>query len=245
MRLPSLLMLVSLFTALFGFQCGEGARQNTTKGRGDVVKFPDAWLQNAPGPEQYVITWPEFEVRRGVGALRGQLVFAAKALDGSYSRNYFAVTAGPRPEARPVTKQAWLRSRKLAGGARRLFPGLKEDLARAEFEYRGRKYAKAGRTWSSVVLSPGEKYLAVFSYTGTREPQPLVPSLGGGEPSEGELYWDVYEAATGKDVLSGSMPFKDLSPGILFSHTLWVDDDYLVIPLDSSGQRVLIGTLSS
>jgi hypothetical protein len=90
--------------------------------------------------------------------------------------------------------------------------------------------------------------LAVFSHTSEKNTAVAGP-LGGGGPGKGDMFVDVYEVNSGKQILSAHAPHRGGDqPSLYFDTALWVNNSYLVVPLDvdpndqtlSVGDRVLL-----
>jgi hypothetical protein len=175
-----------------------------------------------------------------------------KVLGKSYAMNFYAVsTSGSRPRVRKVSEQERLRGEPVLNGYRYISADdqkidvFNETTPPSGIEYAGKVFARSGRTWGNTVgvISPSGKWLAVLSYT---SPEKRTKSRSvleeGGEPEHGVMYVDVYDPATGKKVLSGKQPFSD-APSAIFDASVWVEDQYLVIPLDFNSRKCLLLTI--
>lgn len=247
----TMMSLASGIISLLGLQCGTkvGANVNAERGNFHVVRFPEPWLaSSSTDNEQIAQSYPEYEVRGSSASaddLGTELFFAGKSPDGSFSKNYYLARLAKSVEISPISKERWEQAKRISVAPQKLFPFTQEEAKQVEYQYRGKKYARSGRSWGDVISSPGEKYLALLSYTGAVEARPILPALGGGEPDRGEIFIDVYDTASGEKVLGGRMPYSGSSPGLLFAHAVWVAERYLVMPLDTSSQSSLVGVLPS
>lgn len=261
MRSPSPLVAVVAPLLLAGLQC-DGTR--TAPGPREpgalrTVNF-GPWKKD----EHTYVSYPKrYEVRQGAGRA-GELLFTVKvesfeeenrtewresAAGGEYavfSRDRYAVEPATG-RARPASAEEWGGAARLLH-SRHLVPRNASLLARYGLPpapsthdergvtFRGKHYAKTGASWGDTVgaVSPGEKWLAVFSYTshGPPPPAPLeIPGFSGpAEAGAGDLFVDVYDVATGERVLAGSAAFADNVPSMHFADALWLEDRYLVMP---------------
>ncbi len=82
--------------------------------------------------------------------------------------------------------------------------------------------------------------MAVFSYSGKQTKGGIIPFMGGGVKS-GDVYWDVYDARSGSRIVSWYAKSVQ-SPGV-GSNAVWVEDRYLVTPLQGGSNGLVITDL--
>jgi hypothetical protein len=80
---------------------------------------------------------------------------------------------------------------------------------------------KSGVTWANPKAIAADDWLAALSYTTH------------GSASRGDLFVDIYESRVGAKMSSGSMAYEG-SIDELVKQGLWIEGDYLLIPLNSS-----------
>ena len=174
-----------------------------------------------------------------------------KVLRESYSTNFFAVSIDRnRPRVRKVSDAERLRAEPALNGYNYLTAAdqkidvLKNKNSPSGLRYAGKLFAKSGRSWSDTVgvLSPTGRWLAVLSYTGPEKPKVLSMFDEGDEPHNGVIHVDIYDPATGKKVLAGKHLFRH-EPAEIFNASVWVEDRYLIIPLDFNYRIALMLTL--
>jgi hypothetical protein len=176
----------------------------------------------------------------------------AEATDRKYSSNFFAVSfAGDRARARKVTEEERQRAEPILNGYRYIradqqgIDVFNEKNWPSSLRYEGKLFAKSGRAWGDTVgiVSPAGKWLAVLSYTspGKRTPSRSVLEEGG-EPESGIVHIDIYNAATGEKVVATKQSYKS-EPSSIFFESVWVKDQYFVMPLDFNSRRCLLITL--
>jgi hypothetical protein len=237
---------VSLFLLLAStLQCAQspgGARGDDRLG---VVRFPERFTKRGAGGGQRIITEVGYEVRTAPGPGGGNLLFGKKTFDLEsrsvvYSDNFYAVSLDGRFRVTPAAAPDWERAARPDPAQR---PKAIEAVSASadRLEHRGARFPKTGKTWGrpAALPSPGGRWVAVFSHTSKGDeprPGPVVP--GGSGYGKGEMFVDVYDAATGQKLLAGSAPHTGGgSPQILFESALWIGDRYLVVPLDNSGSE--------
>ena len=264
MRLSSTIIAVAALS-LLAFQCGAWKSPPSDAGppASGVVHF-DRWMES----DEVLLSAPyRYEVRAAAG---GELLFAVKekglgddeqtewdaSARGVFSRNFYAVRVADRLQTRHATAQEWAGARKVLH-SRHLIPsksgapGAEASAAGDRLVFRGRQYARSGAAWGKVLglVSPSQRWLAVFSYTSKKPLPPHISTPGGfgffGEPEagNGDLFWDVYDTSSGERVLAGYAPFTDNAPSARFSGALWVEDRFLVMPLESSFDTCLLGVV--
>jgi hypothetical protein len=248
MRLRSIFLLLGAALHLSVAGCGTLPSPKIERGIAYQVRFPNPWTARSTDDKIFVMTLPfGYEVRKAEAAPWSQLLFALKASAAPISRENYTVDLGRDVVVTPAPAGAWERAVPIPGGnsyfgdtGSDLFPALRVDSTKPVFEFQSRTYERTGETWSRFMLSPEKTFLAALTYTSPEKPTKGHIIFGGGEPTRGEFYWDVYATASGEKVASGSFAFNDISPGIISATAQWIADKYLLLPLDETAQRCLL-----
>lgn len=192
-----------------------------------------------------------YEVRRAAG---DELLFTAKAAppDGrtapewqesaplaagdAFAVNYCAVSFERGPQSRTASEQEWRQARPVLHSRHVVGADAAGERGPRGVRFRGREFEKSGESWgeTAALASPSRRWLAVFSYTVKTAPAGVA---------SGEFFWDVYDTSTGARVLDGYAPFGSAAPARQFSAAMWVEDSYLVMPLESSLDACLVGVM--
>ena len=253
------LLAVSTLLLLIGLQCG--ARHQPVPvlkvpGKFAVVRFGH-WLKDK---NVHMSDPNRYEVRR---LSADELLFTVKELaygddsqkewtesnQGVFSKNYYAVNINDQFQSRTATEQEWKQASPILHSRHQVLSindaaSSKTDRQPEEgLAFRGKLFTRSGQSWGHPValVSPKGKWLAVFSYT-SKEPPPQENALFGGkvEAGNGDLFLDVYDIASGEKVITGHAPFTNNAPSMRFVNALWIEDQYLVMPLDISTETCLI-----
>jgi hypothetical protein len=104
------------------------------------------------------------------------------------------------------------------------------------FTFHGIQFDKTGPKWASFEsrLSPGELWIVLQSRSGTvahSEDVPLGRVFG---RDGGKLFFDVYNADTGKRAFTIPGTYNGIDPNHALSKTGWLTERYFIVPL---GQR--------
>jgi hypothetical protein len=118
-------------------------------------------------------------------------------------------------------------------------------------KYNDRVYKKSGQSWGTTValVSPRHTWIAVFSYFSREKPATtLIPGLGGNkEPGHGEVFLDVYNVSSGEKIISARSSYggdnAGFEPSMLFGASFWVEDRYLIMPLNWWLESCFVGVL--
>jgi len=155
-----------------------------------------------------------------------------------YSQNSFAVSFTQGPKVRVATRQEWEGASRVSTKTRNLLHTGNDDSS-GEIEYRGKKYPKVGKYWGPGLLSPGGKWLAVFSYTAVKPP----PSIFfGTSPRNGDIFWEIYDTVTGQKVFDWQA--KNVKhPTSLDGPVVWLEERYFLFPEDEDAQNFIVLTL--
>ena len=189
----------------------------------------------------------------GIGGTKLKQEWAGAMPDAAekrYSMNFFAVSFGESsPRVRKLSEKERLLGEPILNGYRYISADEQRiDVFKnspSSLRYAGKLFAKSGRAWSDIVgiVSPGDRWLAVLSYT---SPGKRTKSHGvfddGGEPERGIVHVDIYNAATGEKALAAKHPYR-AEPSSIFNDSVWVKEQYLVVPLDFNRRICLLLTL--
>lgn len=231
-------------------------------GRLGVVRFPGPWLKLSGGARVKVNDNIQYVARRGrAGPGGGELLFAVKqGFDGSllgrevydfpvnrpgydyYSDTRFAVSLDGAFRVREAAAAEWDAAAKPPHGYHFVRTFRNPQVTPEGVRHNGRLYRKSGKSWSleAALVSPRATHVAVFSYAGReKHAKSILPDSGNNEPGHGELFLDVFDAPTGEKVAAARAPYGGrggggVEPSLLFGGSVWVDERFLVVPLDPS-----------
>jgi len=141
---------------------------------------------------------------------------------------------------RKASDSEWANATKPMHSYRMVHTWENPQFTEAGFTYKGRLYRKTGDSWGNegALISPRAKWIVIFSFTSPDKPRPaLIPGFGGNGPAHGDLFLDIYDLASGNKVLAERGRFGDepntggQDPSSLFSHSVWIEDRFLIVPL--------------
>lgn len=216
---------------------------------------------------QYVVRKPKdskqgllFAVKQGFdGTLFGKEVsdFPVRFPDSDYySDNHFAVNIDGQIQVKNVTEDDWKTGEKLLHSYYFIHNALissihNNDDAQVTAEgvrYNERLYRKGGASWGDEValVSPRKTRIAIFSYTSREKvSKSIIIGMDNTEPGSGEVFLDVYDLSSGEKVGSARSPYgqkpNGFAPSMLFGASVWIEDSYIVMPLDPDLSRSLVG----
>jgi hypothetical protein len=196
-----------------------------------------------------------FAIKQGfAGELHGKETseFPVESPDYDYySDNRFAVSLGGF-RIRKATTEEWDAAEKPVHSYHFVNSFLDKEHTSEGVQYKGKLFRKSGESWGREValVSPRDTWIAVFSYSSRDKPDrgwlPGFPAAGD-EPGRGEVFLDVYNVSSGARVISARSPFGakpgGFVPSMLFGASLWVDDGYLIMPLNWWLEDCLVGVL--
>jgi hypothetical protein len=238
-------MLIVLVVGLFLLAGGPCSQNKAMQGHSRLrsVRFPNAWTKSGPDGRKVVLTQPhQLELRENPNVTGGELLFAVRLPDGSYSDDYYSVGLNGDFPVHAVTREVWNRAKVIPSGA------VRQEQEGEAFAMK--RFVKSGDSWGSppLVLSRNKRWCALFSYSSKEQPLRDASKdsnlyLGGGEPSKGNVFVDFFEASSGEMILSGEAPYSGFGPSILFSQAVWAEDRYFVMPLDILSQTCFLAIL--
>ena len=233
-----------------------------------VVHFPDPWVKVIDGRTRGVNDNVGYVIRKSA---HGELLFAIKQgfagkLQGKetsdfpveapdydyYSDNRFAVSLDGAFGIRKASIEEWNAAEKPIHSYHLINSFLNKQQSDEGVSYKGKLYRKSGERWGDYValVSPHEVWIAVFSYSSRDKPdRGILPGFpaGGSEPGRGEVFLDVYNVSSGGKVISARSPYGQkpggFVPSMLFGASVWIEDRYLIMPLNWWLEDCLLGIL--
>lgn len=231
-----------------------------------LVRFPDPWIKLIGNQTRGVNDNIHYVIRKSA---RGELLFAVKqGFMGDefgkeisdfpvtspdydyYSDNQFAVSVDGSYRVRKASTEEWNTATKVVHSYHVINRFEKSQTAEG-VQYKGRLYRKSGDSWGNTValVSPRDTWIAVFSYSSKDKPdRGWLPGFpGSDEPGRGEVFVDVYNLSSGAKAISARSPYGSkpggFAPSMLFSGSLWIEDRYLIMPLDWILDSCFLGVL--
>ena len=229
-----------------------------------LLQFPEPWLKRKGDAEVGVNDSIQYVVRK---SKTSNLLFAVKqGFDGSlfgkevsdfpvkypnydyYSDNRFAVNPDGPLQIKLVTDEEWYSSEKLLQSYYFINEWDPQATTTEGVRYNERVYRKSGETWGNEValVSPRKTRIAVFSYTSREKvSKSFIPGLQNTEPGSGEVFLDIYDISSGEKVAAVRSPYgrkpNGFAPSMIFGASIWIEDRYIVMPLDPDLERALLG----
>lgn len=232
-----------------------------------VVRFSDGWSKSIGGRTLVLADTKGYVVRRRVSPEPQELIIRMKGLitnpegksETVFSDEIYAVSVDHQFHVRAATPAEWERAEQLENTRRQIRSNRNKPASEPPRHtenaviYGEKLFVKNGEFWAEPVglLSPDGGSLAVFSFSSSAKPQTSWSPLDGSllqEPRPGEMFVDVFDTSSGKRIQSGRARY-DGSPSMLFGGALWIDNNYLIVPLDpqnssdAAGQTCFIGVL--
>ncbi|HSE34394.1 MAG TPA: hypothetical protein VLA93_22665 [Pyrinomonadaceae bacterium] len=263
-----LVIVLLIFAAVLGFSLSCSPKYGPLQLTGPIgaVHFPDPWIKVVGNSERGVNDNVGYVVRKSAG----ELIFAIKqgfageqyGLEISdfpvrhadydyYSDNRFAVGLDGAFRIRKATTEEWDAAEKPVHSYYFIRSFLNKQHTNEAVQYKGKLFRKSGESWTDydALVSPRGTWIAVFSYSSRDKPDPgWLPGLGGGgEPGRGEVFLDIYNVSSGAKVISARSPFGakpgGFVPSMLFGSSVWVEDRYLIMPLNWWLEDCLVAVL--
>ena len=254
--MKSLIFILAAALALSSMSCqgflrlrGNTQRVSTASTQATKLQFPEPWLE----PPESVYWIQQIEVRQIANSSDGEFFFGAlpdgdfhyafevdqKLPKPRYGKNKFAVNFSNGLQVRTATQQEWESGSRIATKSKQLFPKTNDDSS-GEIEYRRKSYSKPGKYWGAALLSPTGKWLATFSCNGVKTPPSIL--FGGGDIPIGDMFWQVYDTATGTKVFEWEA--KNVRNPMRFNDpVVWLDEHYFLFPVDEQSRTFNVVTL--
>ena len=162
---------------------------------------------------------------------------AARGRERSYDYNvhvlstyYYAISLDDLSRSRFASKEEWEKGRSLTSSHRRFSTdGMMET---PDGKHRiSRPFPRTGASEAYALTSAGNEWAAIFSYT-----------RGADADTAGKMFVDVFETRPGNKFSATEFPYKG-SPVPLFDAAVWIEDDYLIVPLSTSFDQIVLWKL--
>jgi hypothetical protein len=222
-----------------------------------VVRFPSGW--HLPGFSPNLSLRDDYEFRvPGVLGTRFLVRGVEQLVRKNYTTNLYEMDlSDPNGVAQPAGEENWNSATPIT-----LWRGKRNDFTLPKpppaaplswnrnpkyVEIHGLHFIRSGDEWAGAVLSQDQAVLIMQSWSGT-----LGPSGGSDVPgdfsislkfgnSHGKLFFDVYNADSGKKLITFTASFYGILPEEeVFGKTGWVTEQYFIIPLDERRERCLV-----
>ena len=255
------LVIAILISFCFGCSSVPAGEKQVSAGEKQVpqliglINFPGYWERLHEGRELIVNGNVQYIVRKAPN----ELVFAVKqgfdpdqyGQDISdfpvknpdfdyYADNHFAVSLDGKFQARKASESEWANASKPIHSYHFLEAYNNPQFTEQGVMYKDRLYRKTGKSWGhrSALVSPNERWIAVFSFTATEMEPVLIPGFGGGGPKRGEVFLDIYDLYSAEKVAAQQARFGDTDPGddpsSLIGSSVWIEDRFLIMPLKTN-----------
>jgi hypothetical protein len=214
-----------------------------------LIRFPQGWNimpSNERGsPLEYVYDSDyEFRVPGVLGTaflVRGVVKLTG---DRYYTRNKYKIDlSDPKAIPFPATEQEWqngtiVSDTRLDDYSRNFAPiRLTNDL---QLPFGGFHFTKSGDRWIGQLarLSPDQAWIVLLSCSGKIAKRDGFLLFGGRD--KGKLFFDVFNADTGKNLITIVATYLDIEPGHAINQATWVTERYFIIPLGERRERCLV-----
>jgi hypothetical protein len=213
-----------------------------------IVRFPQGWKTHAHDP---TIHQPLFYGYDGLYEFRvpgelettflvGGIVLPSK----KYTINKYRVDlSDPTGIAQPASEKEW-QSAAIITDTR--IVDYSRNFARLRFVnneplvFNSRQFPKTGDTWAGQCarLSPDQALIVLMSSSGTIAKRDEFLIFGGRD--KGKLFFDVFDADSGRSIMTIVGTYSDINPGYAVDHSIWVTERYFIVPLGEHRERCLV-----
>jgi hypothetical protein len=215
-----------------------------------IIRFPQGWtirpyirhndVLRTVTPIAYSY-WSDYEFRL-LGLIGTRfLVRGIDPLYKIYTNNAYELDLSETNSLpRPATEQEWQDGTKIPDSRPsdwRTFANIHLTNAQA-LPFRGLDFIKSGDIWAGEArLSPDQQWIVLLSSSGSVAKHDEFLIFG--ERDKGKLFFDVFNADTGRKLMTILGTYSDINPGAV-NKSLWVTDRYFIVPLGETRERCLI-----
>lgn len=212
-----------------------------------IVRFPQGWsimpTDGRGNPLDYAYD-SKYEFRvPGVLGTRFLVRGFTQLGHDYYTKNLYEIDLSDRAGiARRATDEEWQSGMKVPDSR---FTDWKTfasvHLTNAQpFSFNGFQFLKTGDIWPGEYarLSPDRAWLVLLSSSGKVAKRDEFMIFGGRD--KGKLFYDVFNADTGRKVITIVGTYQDIEPGSAINESRWVTERYFIVPLGEQRERCLV-----
>ncbi len=171
-------------------------------------------------------------------------------VEARYTTNKYEIDlSNPKAIAQPASTDTWDSGTTIALSRKSVVSQFAQLTPDYRVDYRGFQFEKSGRDWVypdyvATRLSPDEVWLVLQSRTGP------VDSTSGPEWNytlhdifrfyRGKIFFDIFNADTGKKVLTISGNYDSSGPDTFLGKTAWLTERYFIVPMGEHNERCLV-----
>jgi hypothetical protein len=221
-----------------------------------IVRFPNGWKIQDYDPLIHQVPFYGYQSPyefRTVGLLRTRFLVGGLVPPRMVSTNnkYSIDLSDPAGIAQPATDKEWQDAKivpetddadcgKYIGYFRLAIP-YKDDKP---LPLHGLEFAKSGSHWAvrTALPSHDQAWLVLLSWSG-KSAKRGSDDFGGfiyGGRDKGKLFFDVFNANTGKKLITIVARYRDMDPDSAIIQCRWVTEHYFIVPLGSHRERCLV-----
>jgi hypothetical protein len=209
-----------------------------------IVRFPQGWNIATYDPtihQPLFYGYDSLYEFRVPGELETTFLVAGIILPSKkYTINKYRVNlSDPAAIAHPATEKEWLDGTKI--------PTTREEVVHVPhltneqpINFNGFQFTKTGNIWAgeNSRVSPDRVWIVLLSSSGTVAKRDEFLIFGGRD--KGKLFFDVFNADSGRKLMTIVGAYVDIDPGHALNQSIWVTERYFIVPLGEHRERCLV-----
>ena len=218
-----------------------------------IIQFPQGWTSPIWDERGMYFGREIRDYEFRVGGLLGTRFLVAGRVDFGteltqegrrlYTTNKYEVDlSDPKAPVRPEDNEAWKSATIISLTRKRAFDlaGVREK----PIEFHGFVFDKSGELWAGLdnLLSPDQALLVLQSWTGTAAIYDGPYDIGWGllVGYRGKVFFDIFNADSGKKLLTIQGRYATGNPEGVINRTAWVTERYFIVPMGEHLERYLV-----
>ncbi len=222
-----------------------------------IVEFPQGWSTPRLDERGLLLTYGasnDYEFR--VVGLLGTRFLVAGVVEPErtgmsttktrYTSNKYDVDlSNPKAVARPASDALWESGTTITLSQKSVVGQFVQLTPDSRVEYHGFQFEKSGHFWVwpeylATRLSPDQAWLVLQSITGPVEPIGTERLRDIFRFYQGKVFFDIFNADTGKKILTIAGHYHCNDPAHLLGKTAWLAERYFIAPLGEHNEHCLV-----
>ncbi len=212
------------------------------------LRFPQGWKVPVIMYESLLYYGYDSKYEFRVAGLLGTKFLIAGLIlpENKYTTNKYEVDlSDPKSPVLAAEDRVWDSATKIPVSQESTVEAAGTLYPKDQIQYKGKTFSKTGYQWDTPGayadrLSPDQAWLVLQSWTGSVDKGAEMHVFNWGWRYHGQVFFDVFNAETGKKVLTIEGSYSNFDPDSTLAQTFWLTERYFIVPIGEHRERCLV-----